>query len=119
MKKTIITIVIVGLLILLAFWYLGGSGANTPSTSSLTATNNADTSNSADAQQIYSLLQQMNQVQQGNDLNDSIFSNPTFQNLKDNSVSFTMPPAGRDNPFAPIGSNSAAPSTTTINVRIK
>ena len=53
----------------------------------------------------------MNQVQ----LNDSIFSDPTFQNLKDNTVTFTAEPAGRDNPFAPVGTNGAvAPSTTTI-----
>ena len=115
MKKTIITIVIIGLLILLAFWYLGGSGANTAGNSSLTATSNGvDTSNSTDAQQIYSLLQQMSQVK----LDDSLFTNPSFQNLRDNTVIFSAGTPGRANPFAPIGTNGAAP-TTTINVRIK
>ncbi len=112
--KKIITIIVVILVILLAFWYLGTSNtANTTGDSSLTASQS--TSESTDAQYIYSLLQQMGQVK----LDDSIFSDPSFESLKDNTVSFSAEPAGRANPFAPVGSTDAPASTTTINVSLK
>jgi len=112
-KKTIFIIIIVGLLIMIAFSYLGNSGTSTSSTS-LTATQSG--SESADAQYIYSLLQQMNQVK----LEDTVFSDPSFLNLKDNTVSFSAQPSGRDNPFSPVGSvANTNQSSTTIKVRIK
>lgn len=114
MKKNILILVIVVLLVMAAFWYLNGGSTNASSDSSLTTTQSS--SESSDAQYIYSLLQQMKQVQ----LNDALFFDPLFQNLQDNTVSFSSEPAGRINPFAPVGqSNSAAQSSTTIKVRIK
>ena len=98
---------------MLAFWYLGNNSASPTDDSSLTTT--VSTSESADAQYIYSLLQQMSQVK----LEDTIFSESSFQNLKDNTVSFSSQPSGRDNPFAPIGSTANAQSSTTIKLRIK
>lgn len=108
-KRNIFILIIIALVIMVAFWYLKGS--NSSSSSSLTATQSS--SDSADAQYIYSLLQQMSQVK----LDDSIFSDPSFENLKDNTVTFSSEPSGRNNPFAPVGSNGT-PSTSTINVSI-
>ncbi len=117
MKKNIIILIIVALVLMVAFWYMGNKGTGAGS-ASLSASQS--TSESADAQYIYSLLQQMNRVQQNGQLNDSVFSEPAFLNLKDNTVLFNMPPAGRNNPFAPVGSNSnPAPSTSTIRLNIK
>lgn len=56
------------------------------------------TSDSADAKYIYNILQQMKNVQ----LNDSIFSNPIFQNLKENNIEFSTQEVGRINPFSPV-----------------
>ena len=64
------------------------------------------------AQYIYTMLQQMAQVT----LDDSIFSKPNFQSLKDNTVSLTPQATGRNNPFAPVGtdSNSATQATPVL-----
>jgi hypothetical protein len=105
--KNIIVVIVLLIVGFIAFQYLTGS--NTNSTSSLSVDGN--TTNSTDAQQIYSLLQEMAQVK----LDDSIFSKPVFQNLKDNSVTFAPEAAGRNNPFSPIGSDllSSTPTATT------
>ena len=67
------------------------------------------TSNSADAQLVYTLLKKMSFVK----LDDSIFSNQLFINLKDNTVILDRQDVGRQNPFAPIGSDIGLFSTTT------
>jgi len=90
---SLVLIVIAGLAIL--FYFNGGSNVNV--NSSLSAENKV--SQAPDAQYIYSLSQQMDQVQ----LDDSIFTNSFFQSLKDNTATFLPQPSGRDNPFAPIG----------------
>lgn len=79
---------------MVAFWYLNKTDSPT---TYLTA--DVKTTDSVDAKYIYNILQKMAQV----NLDDSIFSNITFQNLKDNTVSFSPQPAGRNNPFAPVG----------------
>jgi len=56
--------------------------------------------NTDDAQLIYNLLQKMSKVK----LDDSIFSNQIFQELKDNSIEVLPQDTGRSNPFAPINS---------------
>ena len=38
-------------------------------------------------------------------LDDSLFSSLTFKNLRDNTVSFSPQPSGRNNPFAPVGTD--------------
>jgi len=110
MKNLIITIGTVIIVASLAFWYLDSSTAPSGD-GALSATQSAD---SGDAQFIYSLVQKMSAVQT---LNDSIFNNPTFQSLKDNTVTFPMPTAGRANPFAPFGSTGAPISTTTVRIK--
>ncbi|MBU6370781.1 MAG: hypothetical protein KGH93_00270 [Patescibacteria group bacterium] len=119
MKKAIFAIAIAGLITLLAFWYLGNTGS-APSDSSLSvaAGSAAGPANSSDAAYIYNLLQEMQQVKSQGNLSDTLFFSPAFVNLHDNTVTFSAPPAGRDNPFAPVGSTGAV-STTTIHVKIK
>jgi hypothetical protein len=39
-------------------------------------------------------------------LDESIFSDPVFQSLKDTSVELSAEPKGRPNPFAPIGKDA-------------
>ncbi len=94
-KKSILSLVLIIIIAIIAYLYLSG-GASTENTSSLLAQNK--TLQSPDAEYIYSLSQRMSQVQ----LDDSIFLNPIFQSLKDNTATFPSLPAGRDNPFAPI-----------------
>jgi uncharacterized protein (UPF0333 family) len=105
MNKKLLSIIVIILLILVAYWYLNQSG--TSSETSLVA--QTQTAQSADAQNIYSLLQKMSQVQ----LNDQIFSNQTFVSLLDNSVTLTEQPTGRANPFAPLGTGGALSTTST------
>jgi hypothetical protein len=104
MKNNIIIIILVIVIGAVAFWYLGQNNNNTGSSLSV----DAQTSNSADAQYIYNILQQMAQVK----LDDSIFSDPNFQSLRDNTATFPLQSAGRNNPFAPTGTDTAAPGQT-------
>ena len=97
MKNNIITIILIIFVGMVAFWYLGKTD-----TSSSLLTADVKTTDSIDAKYIYNILQKMAQV----NLDDSIFANLTFQNLKDNTVSFSPQASGRNNPFAPIGNDS-------------
>lgn len=98
MKNNIITIVLVIMVGMVAFWYLNKTDSTV---GYLTA--DVKTTDSTDAKYIYSMLQKMAQVT----LDDTIFANPIFKNLKDNTVSFSPQASGRTNPFAPIGTDSS------------
>jgi hypothetical protein len=89
---------------LVAFWYLTKTDT---STAYLVA--DVKTTDTTDATYIYNILQQMAKV----NLDDSIFSNQIFQGLKDNTVSFSPQASGRNNPFAPIGSDSGITGQST------
>ena len=106
MRNNILVIILVIIVGMVAFWYLGKNNNNV-STSSITA--DTATSNSADAKYIYNILQEMAQV----NLDDSIFSNPVFQSLKDNTISFAPQAAGRNNPFSPVGTDLGTVGQTT------
>ena len=101
MKNNIIILILVIGIGLVAFWYL-------TKTDTSTAYLVADV-NTTDATYIYNILQQMAKV----NLDDSIFSNQIFQGLKDNTVSFSPQASGRNNPFAPIGSDSGITGQST------
>jgi hypothetical protein len=105
MKNNIIIIILVIVIGAVAFWYLGKDQNNNGSSLSVTA----QTSNSADAEYIYNILQQMAQVK----LDDSIFSNPNFQGLKDNTATFPPQAAGRPNPFSKTGTDTVIPGQST------
>ncbi len=100
MKKGILTIVILVILGIAGAVYFTSQN-NTSSSSTLTA--QSPNQNNTTAQYILSLLQKMKNV----DLKDTIFKDPEFINLKDNSVTFTTQEAGRNNPFSPIGNDDA------------
>lgn len=108
-KNNILVIVLVVVIGMVAFWYM----TNNQNQSSSTLTASTDSTQSSDAKYIYTILQEMAQVK----LDDSIFSNPVFQNLKDNTVSFSPQPAGRNNPFSPTGTDlfvvGQTPTATT------
>ncbi|MFA5652139.1 MAG: hypothetical protein WC933_02140 [Candidatus Paceibacterota bacterium] len=114
MKNNIITIILVVAVGMVAFWYINKNPSDTGST--LIA--NINTTDSVDAKQIYNMLKQMEAVT----LDDKIFVNPIFKNLKDNTVSFSPQASGRNNPFAPVGSDAniqgqTIQSTTSLNAR--
>ena len=100
MKKSIITVLIIVLVGMIAFSYFN----NTPDVSQSLLVTDVKSTDSDQAKYIYSMLQKLSQVT----LNNSIFLEPAFQNLKDNNVDFPSQPAGRENPFAPVGSDSNA-----------
>jgi hypothetical protein len=104
MKNNIITIILIILVGMVAFWYLNKTDNSSGSLVSDTAT-----TDSTDAKYIYNILQQMAQVK----LDNSIFSNSTFQKLNDNTVSFSPQLTGRNNPFSPVGTDSTIPGQST------
>ena len=104
MKNNIITIILVIVIGMVAFWYL----TKTDNTTAYLVTD-IKTTDSVDAKYIYNILQQMAQV----NLDDSIFSNHVFQNLKDNTVSFSPQSSGRNNPFAPVGTDLGGVQSAT------
>jgi hypothetical protein len=116
MKNSIIVIILIVAIGMVAYWYLGQTN---DSTAYLTA--DVKTTDSVDAKYIYSILQQMARV----NLDDSIFSNTLFQNLKDNTVSFPQQLSGRNNPFAPVGiyenisgqTNGSSVTPSSLNIQ--
>ncbi|MDD4803595.1 MAG: hypothetical protein PHN69_00235 [Candidatus Pacebacteria bacterium] len=110
-KKNIFIIGIVLITLFMAGYYLYGK-----KTDDASLVEEIRKSESGDAKYIYNLLQKMSNVK----LTDTIFSEPSFIGLRDNTVSLTSQEPGRNNPFAPIGTDSFATttgskSTTTIN----
>ena len=98
MKKNNIIMIVVALIIFaIAFIYLRRD--NGADNSSLSVSSTAV--QSADAQIVYNLLKKMESVT----LNDSIFASAVFQSLKDNTVFLESQVSGRDNPFAPVGTD--------------
>jgi len=110
MKNTIITIALVVVLGTVVFWYL--SRQNNSAEYLITDVSSTE---SVDAKYIYNILQKMAQVT----LDNKIFTNQIFQNLKDNTVSFSPQAAGRNNPFAPIGSDSQEQTIQATTSSIK
>ncbi len=96
MKNNIVTIILIIFVGMIAFWYLN----KTDDTTAYLSTD-VNTTDSVDAKYIYNILQQMAKV----NLDDSIFSNTVFQNLKDNTAFFSPQASGRNNPFAPVGTD--------------
>jgi phosphomevalonate kinase len=104
MKNSIIVIILIVFVGMVAYWYLGQTNGSTAYLAS-----DVKTTDSVDAKYIYSILQKMAKV----NLDDSIFSNTIFQNLRDNTVSFPPQASGRNNPFAPVGTDTNLPGQTT------
>ena|ERR1035437_5100549 len=115
MKNNIITIILIVIVGMVAFWYINKNPNDTGST----LITNAQTTDSLDAKYIYNMLQQMDKVT----LDDKIFVNPVFKNLQDNTRDFPAQASGRNNPFSPTGSDlnisgqttQSSATTTTIS----
>ena len=89
-----------------------GSTSGVPTSSSTTA-NSIPTSAGAVAtpgQQVVALLRNLSSIQ----LDDTIFTNPSFGLLQDLSVQLPeVTNQGRRNPFAPVGSDTPSPAAAT------
>jgi hypothetical protein len=87
-----------------AWYFLSGSSAPQPVLS--TAANaQAPEGTQAMVQSLLSL--------QSVTLNDSLFSSPSFQALKDFTTPITSEPVGRNDPFAPVGASGGSAATDT------
>ncbi len=88
---------------------------NTKNDTNASFSTQGQTSQSPDAQYIYSILSKMNEVK----IKDSIFKDPVFTSLKDNTVTFSAQTSGRSNPFAPFGNDSAAVQSSNVGSSTK
>ncbi len=95
-KKNIIILIVVVVIFAFAGFYL--SNQNNSSGSALVVGSKTQQSNGAE--QIFVSLQKMAKVK----LDDSIFSNQVFINLKDNSIEVLPQETRGSNPFTPISS---------------
>jgi hypothetical protein len=93
----------------LAWYMLGGTTA--PSDSVLTTQNTAQVP--ADAQELVSSLLTLRAVT----LNANIFTNPSFQALKDFSTPIITESVGRANPFAPLGQSALLSTSTKVKTQ--
>jgi len=67
----------------------------------------------AGAREILSLLNRMSVVK----LDDSIFNDKSFISLQDTTVVLVSQPVGRNNPFAPLGSDGVRATTTSPQIQ--
>lgn len=105
--KTIVAIIVVSTIGFFAYSYLSGG-----SSSAGDLTQVSQTATSKMGAQVLSALNQLRQLQ----LDTSVFSNATFKSLKDFSQPLpTDQIPGRDNPFAPIGTNVSKTVSTSVS----
>ena len=121
----IVVVAIVVIIALIYFFAVKGSGSASATTtpglvSANTGTANAiptsSTSAAAPGSQVVALLRNLSVIQ----LDDSVFSNPSYALLQD--LSIQLPPItnhGRRNPFAVVGSDAAAPTTGSVTFQIQ
>jgi hypothetical protein len=111
-KKNLVTILVV-LLILVGGYFGYGfiSGGSSSDTLSVATPDGGGATVGGDLLVILANLK-------GLKLDDSIFSNPLFRNLKNFNVELSPEPIGRPNPFAPLD-GSAGQNSQSLNVQIK
>ncbi len=100
-----LTLVVIALLVAGGVWY---GMSSTPAVPDLTSTPAAAGASSAD-QGIVPTLLTLRAVK----LDGTIFSNPTFTQLRDFSTDIITEPVGRTNPFAPFSSPSQLSASST------
>ncbi len=105
LKHKVLSIIIAFAFAIAAWYFLSGS---TPAT--VISSNQPSQSPQGTDQLVQSLL-----ALQSVTLSGTIFSDPSFQVLKDFTTPITPEPVGRPDPFAPLGvtGNSTIGSTTT------
>ncbi len=111
MKKFIIPIVIV---LVLGFFYVYYTQTETQGETGSLVSQNAVAGNSratiAVGAEIISLLEKLDRIT----LDTALFQQPTFQSLRDFSITLRPQPVGRPNPFAPIGNDSSAQTNRAV-----
>jgi hypothetical protein len=103
-KNKIIIIIVVVIVAVMAFVYLKNSGDN----SQTSLVSEAKSSQSADSDYVLKLLNRMSKIK----LDDTIFFSQMFSSLKDTTVTLVPQSIGRNNPFAPLGSDG---TTSVVN----
>lgn len=88
-------------------WMMLGGGSSTSDTSVIQGTTQATVGDD--------LIQTLTTLQ-GVTLDGSIFSNPLFTSLQDNTRQIVNEPAGRHDPFAPISLSQNGVATSTVPV---
>ncbi len=106
-KNQIITLVLVIIVGFIVFVYFKNSSKDN-SGASIVAEQRV--TEFAGAREILSLLNRMSGVK----LDNSIFSDNSFKSLRDTTVVLVAQPVGRNNPFAPLGTDGAR-ATSSIS----
>ena len=95
------------------YFIMNGSGGSSNTsllgTSSLPASANGSATVGGVDQELQSTLAKVRAIS----LNDPIMTDPAFLGLHDINQQIVSEPSGRPNPFAPIGSDAGAATTTT------
>lgn len=112
-RSNLKNILIVGVLLIAAFYgysYFFGGSSNT---GSLQVSVPAAVDNSV-GKDLLLVLADLRTLK----LDDSIFSNPEFRSLKNFRVDLSPEPVGRTNPFAPLsGSSGSAPGNANLQIK--
>ena len=103
-KHKLMTLGLIVVIAAVSWYFLAGSSSPSPVLSAEGAS-----SVPPDAQQLVQSLNDLRAVT----LDGAIFSNPSFQALKDFSTPIVPEPVGRMDPFAPINASEIASGTTT------
>ena len=99
--KNFIIIVGTGLLIAAAFLFLSKADTENPgAAAALSAETRAQLERSAEIER--EIIQELRKIQSIT-FDDSLYEDPSFQNLVDFSRPIESQPVGRANPFAPLG----------------
>ena len=93
-------VVIILAAIIAYFYYIGGNTAANSSLETSQETSDAQLAGS----RVLSLLNQIKSLK----IDTSLFSDPTYQTLRDYTVAIPQEEVGRPNPFAPISGLSVA-----------
>ena len=104
--KTIIVVITIGAIGFLGFSYMSRDVQNS---NDITVTQSGETASIGSE-----VLSALNQLRQLN-LDSSIFSDQTFQSLKDFSRAIPQQSIGRHNPFAPAGSDPVG-TVNTVSI---
>ncbi len=105
-----IIVIVVALLVAVGIW-IGLSSGGTSSDSLLSSESVSDEGPDRD---LVATLLALRSVK----LEGSIFTDPSFQSLKDFSTQIVPEPVGRPNPFAPLGSSVIITSSSTKAAQI-
>lgn len=105
-KHKVLAIILAVVLAVAAWYFLSGSSAP-PTVLSNDQTNQAP---QGTEQMVQSLL-----ALQAVTLDSTLFSDPSYQILKDYTTPIAQEPAGRPDPFAPIGAGAAVTTNVSTN----